>query len=83
MTPGSVCRHTKSFSASTFPYGPCDVADLTWFLAYCHYKTAATISVIAKRNRKLAEPEPSMVIAVDSVSDVMMHGEEILSGVSL
>lgn len=66
-----------------FSVRPCDVADLTWFLAYCHYKTAATISVIAKRNRKLAEPEPSMVIAADGVSDVMTRGEEILSGVSL
>ena len=34
--------------------------DLDWFLALCYYKLGATMSVLAKRNRRLAEPDPGL-----------------------
>jgi aminoglycoside phosphotransferase (APT) family kinase protein len=35
-------------------------ADLNWFLALCYYKLGATMSVLAKRNRRQAEPDPGL-----------------------
>lgn len=54
------------------------VGDLEWFLAYCHYKTASTIAVLVKRNRRLADPDPLMVVGGESLSAVIRRGHEIL-----
>ncbi|QDQ90318.1 phosphotransferase family protein [Rhodococcus sp. WB9] len=54
------------------------VPDLDWFLAYCHYKTASTLSVFVKRNRKRADPDPALVVAADSLADVIERGLTVL-----
>lgn len=57
---------------------PVELPDLAWFEAACHYKTAATIAVFVKRNRRLPEPEPKLVVAAESLADVVARGREIL-----
>ncbi|HVV07979.1 phosphotransferase family protein [Amycolatopsis sp.] len=57
---------------------PGAVPDLPWFLAYSHYKTASTLSVFVKRNRRAAEPEPRLETAAASLPDVIERGREIL-----
>jgi aminoglycoside phosphotransferase (APT) family kinase protein len=34
--------------------------ELNWFIALCYYKLGATMSVLAKRNRRQAEPDPGL-----------------------
>jgi aminoglycoside phosphotransferase (APT) family kinase protein len=54
------------------------VPDLDWFLAYCHYKTASTLSVFVKRNRKRTDPDPALVVAADSLAAVIERGLTVL-----
>jgi aminoglycoside phosphotransferase (APT) family kinase protein len=58
----------------------CDVpvADLDWFLAYCYYKTASTLSVFVKRNRRRTDPDPALVIAGESLAEVVERGLTVL-----
>lgn len=60
---------------------PAEVVDLEWFLAYCHYKTASTIAVLVKRNRRLDEPDPIMTVGGESLGAVIARGNEILDRV--
>lgn len=53
-------------------------AALGWFLAYCHYKTAATIAVFVKRNRRRADPDPQLVTAAASLAGVIERGHAVL-----
>ncbi|MFC9553404.1 phosphotransferase family protein [Rhodococcus sp. NPDC056960] len=54
------------------------LSDLDWFLAYCHYKTASTISVFVKRNRRRTDPDPALVVAADSLAEVIDRGLTVL-----
>ncbi|WP_208025784.1 phosphotransferase family protein [Amycolatopsis acidicola] len=58
---------------------PGAVADLPWFLAYSHYKTVSTLAVLIKRNRRLAEPEPHLETAAESLPDAVERGRRILA----
>lgn len=60
---------------------PAEVADLDWFLAYCHYKTASTIAVFVKRNRRLADPDPIITVGGESLGAVIARGNEIMDHV--
>ncbi|NKQ51884.1 phosphotransferase family protein [Amycolatopsis sp. K13G38] len=53
-------------------------AALGWFLAYCYYKTAATIAVFVKRNRRREEPDPHLVTAAASLAAVVERGHTAL-----
>ncbi|HWD05762.1 MAG TPA: phosphotransferase family protein [Amycolatopsis sp.] len=56
-----------------------DLPGLPWFLAYCHYKAAATLSVFVKRNRRSAAPEARLVTAAESLPGVIERGRDILA----
>jgi aminoglycoside phosphotransferase (APT) family kinase protein len=58
--------------------GGAQPAALDWFLAYCHYKTAATIAVFVKRNRRRADPDPRLVTAAASLARVVERGHRAL-----
>lgn len=62
---------------------PVPVRELDWFLAYCHYKTASTISVLVKRNRRRPDPDPKLVTAAASLASVIRRGQGILSSAGL
>lgn len=52
--------------------------DLDWFLALCHYKTASTIAVIWKRERRLEQPDPKLVTAGRHLDAVLAAGHAAL-----
>ncbi|PQP24796.1 phosphotransferase family protein [Rhodococcus opacus] len=54
------------------------VADLDWFLAYCYYKTASAMSVFVKRNRRRTDPDPALVVAAESLAEVVERGLAVL-----
>ncbi|RZL76795.1 MAG: phosphotransferase family protein [Rhodococcus sp. (in: high G+C Gram-positive bacteria)] len=54
------------------------VTDLDWFLAYCYYKTASTLSVFIKRNRRGSDPDPALVVAAESLAEVVERGLAVL-----
>lgn len=60
---------------------PGPIPDLGWFLAYCHYKTASTIAVFVKRNRRLASPDPLITVGGESLKAVIARGHEIMDRV--
>ncbi|HET7399114.1 MAG TPA: phosphotransferase family protein [Intrasporangium sp.] len=60
---------------------PRPVPDLDWFLAYCHYKTASTIAVLVKRNRRLPEPDPLIAVGGESLEAVIARGHAIMDAV--
>lgn len=49
-------------------------ADLSWFLGVAHYKVAATIAVIWKRERKRAEPDPKLIHSAARLDRVLAAG---------
>jgi aminoglycoside phosphotransferase (APT) family kinase protein len=53
-------------------------AGLPWFLGLCHYKVAATIAVIHKRDRKRTEPDPTLAVAARHLTDVLEAGHRAL-----
>jgi len=55
-----------------------DTTGLEWFLAYCHYKVASTVSVFVKRERRRAEPDPKIVIAGETLAEVVAQGDAFL-----
>jgi aminoglycoside phosphotransferase (APT) family kinase protein len=54
--------------------------DLDWFLALCHYKVAATVSVIWKRERRRAGPDPKLAVAAARLDRVLSAGHAALDG---
>ncbi|MBE3200263.1 MULTISPECIES: phosphotransferase family protein [Parafrankia] len=54
--------------------------DLAWFLGVCHYKVAATIAVIYKRDRRRPEPDPALRVAARHLADVLEAGHRALDG---
>lgn len=57
---------------------PVEVSNLDWFLAYGAYKTASTIAVFVKRNRRLAQPDPVITVGGESLRQVVRRGLEIM-----
>ena len=57
-----------------------DPGDLSWFAAYCHYKLASTMAVLAKRNRRRPEPDPGLELAAATLAPAIERGLDILSG---
>jgi aminoglycoside phosphotransferase (APT) family kinase protein len=49
-------------------------SDLDWFLGVAHYKVAATIAVIWKRERKRPHPDPKLEYAAAHLGDVLAAG---------
>ena len=56
---------------------PIDVGELDWFTACCYYKIASTTAVLAKRNRRLPQPDPSIEIAASTLGAVIGRGLRI------
>ncbi|TQC50135.1 phosphotransferase family protein [Rhodococcus sp. WS4] len=54
------------------------LTDLDWFLAYCYYKTASTLSVFVKRNRRRSDPDPALAVAAESLAEVVERGLAVL-----
>lgn len=59
-----------------------DVRDATtglaWFLGVCYYKTASTIAVIHKRERKRPNPDPKLAVAARHLDQVLAAGHRVL-----
>jgi aminoglycoside phosphotransferase (APT) family kinase protein len=53
-------------------------SELAWFLAVCHFKTASTIAVIHKRDRRSARPTPRIAVAAARLDDVLQAGHRVL-----
>ncbi len=45
--------------------------DLPWFVALAYYKLGATMSVLAKRNRRAAEPDPGLELVVETTPPML------------
>lgn len=56
-----------------------DPGDLSWFAAYCHYKLASTMAVLAKRNRRSARPDLGLELAAATLGPAIQCGLAILS----
>jgi aminoglycoside phosphotransferase (APT) family kinase protein len=54
-------------------------ADLDWFLAFCYYKLGAAMSVLAKRNRRLPEPDPGLELAAQTTPPMLARGLALVS----
>jgi aminoglycoside phosphotransferase (APT) family kinase protein len=52
--------------------------ELDWFLAYSYYKLGAAMSVLAKRNRRLPEPDPGLELAAATLPPMLARGLELL-----
>jgi aminoglycoside phosphotransferase (APT) family kinase protein len=52
--------------------------DLEWFRALAYYKLGATMSVLAKRNRRLAEPDPGLELVAATTPPMLARGLELL-----
>ena len=52
--------------------------DLDWFRAFCYYKLGAAMSVLAKRNRRQAEPDPGLELAAQTLAPMLDRGLELL-----
>ena len=50
--------------------------ELGWFTAYAHYKLASTMSVLAKRNRRASEPDPTLERAAQTLPAAIERGLE-------
>ncbi len=53
-------------------------ADLSWFQAFAYYKLGAAMSVLCKRNRRLAEPDPGLELAARTLAPMLARGLELL-----
>jgi aminoglycoside phosphotransferase (APT) family kinase protein len=52
---------------------------LDWFLALCYYKLGATMSVLAKRNRRLAEPDPGLERIAQTTPPMIARALELVA----
>jgi aminoglycoside phosphotransferase (APT) family kinase protein len=55
-----------------------DPGELSWFAAFCHYKLSSAMAALAKRNRRLPEPDPSLELAAETLAPSIQRGLEIL-----
>jgi aminoglycoside phosphotransferase (APT) family kinase protein len=53
-------------------------ADLDWFLACTYYKLGATMTVLAKRNRRLSNPDPGLELIAATTPAMLARGVELL-----
>jgi aminoglycoside phosphotransferase (APT) family kinase protein len=53
--------------------------DLHWFLAFSYYKLGAAMAVLAKRNRRLPEPDPGLELAAQTLAPMLDRGRELLA----
>jgi aminoglycoside phosphotransferase (APT) family kinase protein len=53
-------------------------ADLDWFLACTYYKLGATMMVLAKRNRRLPDPDPGLELIASTTPAMLARGVELL-----
>lgn len=53
-------------------------SQLEWFLGVCYYKTASTIAVIWKRERKRDDPDPKLEVAARHLGEVLDAGHRVL-----
>lgn len=53
-------------------------SELEWFLGVCYYKTASTIAVIWKRERKRESPARKLGIAAQHLGEVLDAGHRVL-----
>jgi aminoglycoside phosphotransferase (APT) family kinase protein len=62
--------------------GGIETDELAWFQAFCHYKLASTMSVLAKRNRRLPDPDPSLELVAVTLPTAIERGLELSSASS-
>lgn len=65
---------TELLAAYRAAGGTAGTDDVAWFLAFSYYKVASTLAVIAKRNRKAERPAEHLLVAEESLSDVVRAG---------
>ncbi len=53
-------------------------AELNWFIALCYYKLGATMSVLAKRNRRQAEPDPGLELVAATTPAMLERARALL-----
>jgi aminoglycoside phosphotransferase (APT) family kinase protein len=53
--------------------------DLAWFLALCHYKLGATMTVLAKRNRRATDPDPGLELIAQTTPPMLAAALELLT----
>ncbi len=73
--PGAQALLAEYLAAADQPLPP---ADLPWFEACCRYKLGATVMAIAKRNRRLPEPDPGLELAAVTTPAMLSRGLEAL-----
>jgi aminoglycoside phosphotransferase (APT) family kinase protein len=54
-------------------------ADLDWFQAFSYYKLGAAMSVLAKRNRRQAAPDPGLELAAQTLAPMLARGLQLVS----
>jgi aminoglycoside phosphotransferase (APT) family kinase protein len=54
--------------------------DLDWFLALAYYKLGATMSVLAKRNRRAAEPDPGLELVAETTPPMLERALALVTG---
>jgi aminoglycoside phosphotransferase (APT) family kinase protein len=52
--------------------------DLEWFVALAYYKLGATMSVLAKRNRRLPEPDPGLELVAATTPPMLARALQLL-----
>jgi aminoglycoside phosphotransferase (APT) family kinase protein len=52
---------------------------IDWFLAYCLYKTASTVSALVKRNRRRPDPDPTLIVAGRHLADIIARGTQAMT----
>jgi aminoglycoside phosphotransferase (APT) family kinase protein len=72
--------HQDELLAEYLSVRPIDTVGLDWFLAYCYYKIASTTAALAKRNRRLAQPDPGLEVAASTLAPVIERGLQIMEG---
>jgi aminoglycoside phosphotransferase (APT) family kinase protein len=80
MAASDAVPHKDELLAAYLAVRPIDTSELEWFLAYCYYKIASTTAALAKRNRRLAEPDAGLEVAASTIGQVIERGLEITEG---
>jgi aminoglycoside phosphotransferase (APT) family kinase protein len=53
--------------------------DLDWFRALAYYKLGATMSVLAKRNRRAAQPDPGLELVAETTPPMLERARQLVS----
>ena len=54
--------------------------DLDWFRALAYYKLGATMAVLAKRNRRAAEPDPGLELVAQTTPPMLERARQLIGG---